>query len=61
MKTLLQRTRDFVIVALILAVLLYGFWLDSNLQTVVYSVKAPEAPASFNGFKIAQISDLHDH
>ena len=61
MKTLLQRTRDFVIVALILAVFLYGFWLDSNLQTVVYSVKAPEAPASFNGFKIAQISDLHDH
>lgn len=60
MKTFIHRIRDIVIVVLILAVILYGFWLDAVLKTSQYTVNAEGAPASFNGFKIAQISDLHN-
>lgn len=50
---------DFFIVFVILFALLFGFLLDSTLKTVDYNASSVEIPDSFNGFKIAQITDLH--
>lgn len=53
----------WIVVALLLVLVLvvtYGFY-DSNFtwETTQISVKSPNIPNSFNGFKIAVVSDLH--
>ena len=43
----------------LVALVLFYFWYESNAVRVVrYKVKLPEG---FRGFRIVQISDLHNH
>lgn len=48
--------------ALLLLILFGGwvFWGNIALQTTEITVAAAELPAAFEGFRIAQVSDLHD-
>lgn len=57
--------RKLTVILIIAAVLLIGLiwllWGNSALVTTVYEVPASAAlPASFDGFRIAQVSDLHN-
>lgn len=45
--------------ALLIALVLFYFWYENNVIRVVrYQAKMP---AGFRGYRIAQVSDLHDH
>lgn len=41
-------------------VIIWIFWANTALELNTYKVYNPSLPKSFNGFKIAQISDLHN-
>ena len=45
---------------LLLAVLAIGIWNNSALGLTEYAISSPELPAAFDGFRIAQVSDLHN-
>lgn len=56
------RIRKKHIIALFLAaalLVLIGFGLDNRLQTTNYNIYDSRVPSSFEGYRIAQISDLH--
>ena len=42
------------------AAVLWVLWANTALQKTEYSVSAEELPAGFDGFRILQISDLHN-
>lgn len=49
-----------VIAALFLAAVIWIAWGNTALEVNTYSVAHKDLPESFNGFRIAQVSDLHD-
>ncbi len=42
------------------ALFLWTLWGNSALTVTMYSITAPGIPTSFDGYRIAQISDLHN-
>ena len=48
-------------VAAILAFAFLIFLGNSWLQTTTYEVQSPRLPASFDGYRVVQVSDLHNH
>ncbi len=54
--------RTYMIIALILLVALLGWllWGNSALMVTEYCIESRNLPAGFEGFRIAQISDLHN-
>lgn len=49
-----------IFLLLIFALTGYLIWGNKALVTTHYTVSSSQLPASFNGFKIAQVSDLHN-
>ncbi len=49
-----------VAAALLLLILAYCLWENTALQLNTYTVKNEKLPESFRGFRIAQVSDLHN-
>ena len=47
-------------VAILLVFLIWGIWDSNTLVLTEYTIQDPEIPASFDGFRIAQVSDLHN-
>lgn len=50
-------------IAVLLLILAFGtwiFWGNTALQTTKITVESAYIPAAFDGFRIAQVSDLHD-
>lgn len=54
-----KRKHILTLVFVSLILLLVGFGLDNRLQTSNYDVYDKRVPDTFEGFKIAQLSDLH--
>jgi len=57
-----KRLRALIVVLLallILGAIIYPFATDDRLQTSYYTVCSSKIPADFEGYKIAQVSDLH--
>lgn len=55
-----KRRKITVIFFLLLVIAAAGIYSDNNcIEVTHYTVKSDKIPASFNGFKILQISDLH--
>ncbi len=48
------------IISLMLIFLLMGIYCNRNLKANIYKVSSKKLPKEFDGFKIAQISDLHN-
>ena len=46
--------------AVLVALLVWGAWENTALVLTRYTVQSPDIPAAFDGFRIAQISDLHN-
>lgn len=55
----IKRRHIAALLAAALILLLAGLALDNRLQTTHYDVSDSRIPAAFEGYKIAQISDLH--
>ena len=52
-----------ILIVLILAVCAILLWIytdNTSLQTTTYSISHEKIPTEFNGFRIAQVSDLHN-
>ena len=49
-----------IILNLVLIFLLSGIYCNRNLKTVLYNLSFKSLPKSFDGFRIAQVSDLHN-
>ena len=56
-KTILILT---IAAAILLLLLIWSIWSTTALQLTGYTVQSPELPDAFQGFRIAQISDLHN-
>ena len=55
------KTRRRLLISLILlAFLLWCAWDTSNLMVTRYTIASPRLPQGFDGFTIAQVSDLHN-
>ena len=49
-----------VAVAIVLALLLWAIWENTTLEVNAYTVSSECLPKAFDGYRIAQISDLHN-
>lgn len=49
-----------VCAVVLLPLLIWTIWSDTALQLTEYTVQSPELPEAFDGFRIAQVSDLHN-
>lgn len=47
-------------IALVLALVIWLIWGNRGLQKKMYKVYSDRLPAGFDGFRIAQVSDLHN-
>lgn len=54
------RNLSITLITVVASIVFYAYQIEPNwFQVVPISVTIPELPSSFEGFKIAQISDLH--
>ncbi len=61
MKQKAKKRRILLVVFLVLAALvLWTIWGNITVQTTVYHVHDSQLPEGFEGYRIAQISDLHN-
>lgn len=49
-----------LVAAIMAATILWIAWGNTALQVSTYCISSPDLPESFEGFRIAQVSDLHD-
>lgn len=49
-----------IVISLVLIFLLMGIYCNKNLKANIYKVASKKIPKGFEGFRIAQISDLHN-
>lgn len=50
-----------IILVLILTFIIWVTWTNINITTSHVTIENKKIPAEFSGFKIAQVSDLHNH
>lgn len=55
-----KKTRLLICAAILLALVAWTVWSNITLDVTEYTVSDPELPAAFEGFRIAQVSDLHN-
>lgn len=46
--------------AILVALLAWSIWENKHLVLTEYTIQNPEIPTAFDGFRIAQVSDLHN-
>lgn len=49
-----------VVLAVVFGLILWIFWGNTALELSTYTIRSDSLPAGFDGFRIAQISDLHN-
>ncbi len=60
-KKLLPKTLIFFIAAVLLVILIiWTIWGNTALMVSAVTISSSRIPSSFSGFKIAQVSDLHN-
>lgn len=52
--------RRIVVLALLAVLILWVLWGNTALERSCYSVESERLPQAFDGFRIAQVSDLHN-
>ncbi len=60
MKKPTKKTRIIIWSAVILCIFLWLVWGNLSLEVTKYTVSSQKLPESFDGFRIVQISDLHN-
>ena len=60
-----HRKRNWVLFAVLVALLAAGLfwivWTNTHFVTTYFTIENPKIPEAFAGFRIAQVSDLHNH
>ena len=54
------KIKSGIIAILVIIVLLWLIWSNVYVEETYYVISSENLPASFNGFKIAHVSDLHN-
>ena len=52
--------KSFIILLIVIALLLFCSFQNSHLETTYYTYKAEQLGADLEGYRIVQISDLHN-
>ena len=60
MKKRLSKKTLISVCTLIAALIIWTMWSNTALMLSTVTVSSNRIPAAFNGFRIAQISDLHN-
>jgi len=60
MKTNNKRLKAMLILILVLSVSYYFYWGNNAIQTTHHDYASSEIPDAFDGFKVVQVSDLHN-
>ena len=60
MKLFKKRPIFLCVLAVLLVLLVWTLWGNTALTLTEYPVESARLPASFDGFRIAQVSDLHN-
>ena len=59
-----KRKKRRVVLTVLLAILaafsIWVYWGNTSIQTTKISINSEKIPTSFNGFRIVQVSDLHN-
>lgn len=58
-----KKKRLYIAAAIVLFIAFlaaYTVWANTALETTEYKIKSENLPNAFNGFRIAQVSDLHN-
>lgn len=55
-----KRIRILMLIAVFALFLIWVFWANTAVEITEYTLSGDEIPASFDGFRILQISDLHN-
>ncbi|MEQ8201168.1 MAG: metallophosphoesterase [Syntrophomonadaceae bacterium] len=55
----MDKAAEYIFLAVVIAILAYNFYDNNRIIVKEESVSIPNLPASFEGFTILQISDLH--
>lgn len=56
-----KRNRGLAIFFFVLTAGLWIFWTNTQIQKSHFQIKSKKLASDFDGFKIAQLSDLHNH
>ncbi len=59
MKMFSKRNLAILSIASVI-VMIWLIWGNTNIETTKYIIESKKIPSSFNGFKIAQVSDFHN-
>jgi len=60
MKRISKQRKIVAVVAVFLTLIAWGLWENTALTVTEYEITSCDLPESFSGFRIAQISDLHN-
>lgn len=58
-----KKKRLYIAAAIVLVIAFlaaYTVWANTALETTEYKIKSENLPNAFNGFRVAQVSDLHN-
>lgn len=56
----MKKVKRLLFVAVLLALVLLAIWGNTALEVNTYEISHRDIPAAFDGFRIAQVSDLHN-
>lgn len=57
---MIRKAQFFILIALLFLLLLWTIWENTALTVSTVTVSGNRIPAAFSGFRIAQVSDLHN-
>ena len=63
MKDIKKRKRKKIVTTLVTILIAFSVWVhwgNISIQTTRITISSEKIPASFNGFTIVQVSDLHN-
>ena len=60
MKNRNQRIRLLTAFIIFLCLGIWGLWANTALEVTEYEIESDRIPQGFEGFRIVQVSDLHN-
>lgn len=63
MKNINHKKHRMIFTVLLISLFIFSIWVywgNTSIQTTQISINSKKIPASFDGFKIVQVSDLHN-
>ncbi len=57
---MIRKAQFFILLALLLLLLLWTIWENTALTVSSVTISNHRIPTAFSGFRIAQVSDLHN-